>query len=268
MIKLVITDLDGTFLNSQGRFEQERYRKAQKLMDKNNVKFAICTGKQSERVEELFAETGSDHLWILGDSATRIKHAGEYIYESLLSNDIGKKIIEKLEIIADDHAIIACTPTSAYIKDTTPNEVIKRVRGSYTRIEKVSDLQTINEDFVKITIYDPVLRCYDSVEQLVQFQEEAFIVASEAAWIDIANKGVHKGTTVAKLQEVLEVTPSETMVFGDGYNDRELLAAGDYSFAMENAFDEIKDIANYVTKSNDQNGVLRAIEQFISLQDS
>ncbi|WP_080147229.1 HAD family hydrolase [Marinilactibacillus piezotolerans] len=267
MIKLVITDLDGTFLNSQGSFDHERYQKAQRLMDEKGVTFAICTGKQCERVEELFEESGSDHLWILGDSATRIKHAGEYVYESLLPNDIGKRIIKKLEEIADDHAIIACTPTSAYIKDTTPEAVVEKIRGSYTRIEKVPEFQHIEEAFVKITIYDPVLRCYDSVKQLVQFQEDAFIVASEAAWIDIANKGVHKGTTVAELQKILGAARSETMVFGDGYNDRELLASGDYSFAMQNAFDEVKDIANYVTKSNDQQGVLKAIEQFISLQE-
>ena len=53
-------------------------------------------------------------------------------------------------------------------------------------------------------------------------KKQAYIVASEAAWIDISNLKVHKGPTVTELQRILHVTPEETMVFGDGLNDVEL----------------------------------------------
>ncbi|WP_027108340.1 HAD family hydrolase [Lacticigenium naphthae] len=266
MIKLVISDLDGTFLNSQGEFNRERFGKVKELMKSKGVIFTACTGKQGERVEELFGAEYAKDIWILGDSATRIKYNGEYVYESLLGNEVGLEIITKLEEIEDDHTVIACTPTTAFIKDTTPEASIKRVRGSYTNVEILSDYQTIAEDFVKITVYDPKLRCYESVKHLDPFNAAAFIVASEAAWIDIANKGVHKGSTVQKLQEILNISYEETMVFGDGYNDRELLASGKYSFAMRNAFEELKEIANYITRSNDEEGVLLAVEEFLALQ--
>jgi hydroxymethylpyrimidine pyrophosphatase-like HAD family hydrolase len=89
MIKLVLTDLDGTFLNKSGSFDQSYYEKVKTMMDQNNVIFAPCTGKQCERVEELFDTDISKNIWILGDSATRIKHEGKYIYESLLPNKLG-----------------------------------------------------------------------------------------------------------------------------------------------------------------------------------
>ncbi|WP_242985921.1 hypothetical protein [Oceanobacillus zhaokaii] len=54
-------------------------------MKEKGVEFAPVTGKQCERVEELFGED-LENLWILGDSATRIKHNGKFVYESLLSN--------------------------------------------------------------------------------------------------------------------------------------------------------------------------------------
>ena len=82
------------------------------------------------------------------------------------------------------------------------------------------------------------------------------------------NISCHVLDSVKKLQEMLKITPAETMVFGDGLNDRELLLSGDYRFAVRNAFDEIKDMADYITLSNDQNGVLVAIQDFISLQPS
>lgn len=64
---------------------------------------------------------------------------------------------------------------------------------------------------------------------------------------------------------MLGVTKEETMAFGDGLNDRELLETATYSFAMSNAFEEIKEIAAFVTKSNDESGVLTTIEKILAL---
>ena len=70
MIKLILTDLDGTFLDSKGSFDKEFYRQVKGSMDEQAIYFAPCTGKQCERVEELFGPELSKDLWILGDSAT------------------------------------------------------------------------------------------------------------------------------------------------------------------------------------------------------
>lgn len=266
MIKLIITDMDGTFLNTKGDFNRPFYKEVKQLMEDKGVAFAACTGKQCERIEEIFGEEDTKDLWIMGDSATRIKYNGEYVYESLLSNELGLQIIEKLEEIADDYTIIACTPTAAMIKDTTPEANAKMVRGSYTNVEQVSDYQEITEDFVKITIYDDKKRSHQTRPQLSEFFDKAYIVASEAAWIDISNYGVHKGTTVEQLQDMLGVTEEETMVFGDGMNDIELMDRAKFSFAMRNAFEEVKDAANFITGSNDDEGVLHTIQLLLNLQ--
>ena len=252
MIKLILTDLDGTFLDSKGSFDKEFYQQVKGSMDDQAIYFAPCTGKQCERVEELFGPELSKDLWILGDSATRIKHNNEYVYESLLPNDLGIKLINKLEEIANDY--------------TMSEEDKQMVRGSYREVQLVEELNKITEDFVKITVYDRKKRCFEYVKELMEFKEQAYIVASEAAWIDISNAGVHKGTTVKELQKLLGVTKEETMAFGDGLNDIELLNAATYSFAMENAFEETKAAANFITRSNDEQGVLQTIQKIIALQ--
>ncbi|EUJ52279.1 hydrolase [Listeria rocourtiae FSL F6-920] len=68
------------------------------------------------------------------------------------------------------------------------------------------------------------------------------------------------------MQEILGVTHDETMVFGDGLNDLELMEAGLYSFAMRNGFPETKEAANFIARSNDEDGVLRTIQQILTLQ--
>ncbi|MDR4947838.1 HAD family hydrolase [Neobacillus cucumis] len=267
MIKLVLTDMDGTFLNNSGDFNRELYKDVKKIMKEKGVVFAPVTGKQCERVEELFGDDAED-LWILGDSATRIKHNGEFVYESLLSNQLGLNIIQLLEDISLDHTIIACTQNGAVIKDSLSPEEAYIVRRSYAQVRQVADFKEITDDFVKITIHDPALKCFETREKLSDFFESAYIVASEAAWIDIANANVHKGTTVEHLQKLLNVTPEETMAFGDGYNDIELMTRASYSFAVRNAVQEIKDAANFITRSNDEDGVMKTIMQLLSLQES
>ncbi|GBF10734.1 HAD family hydrolase [Tepidibacillus sp. HK-1] len=265
MIKLVLTDMDGTFLNNNGDFNRELYKEVKKIMKEKGVVFAPVTGKQCERVEELFGNDAND-LWILGDSATRIKHNGEFVYESLISNKLGLEIIRLLEEISLDHTIIACTRNGAVIKENTPYEEAAIVRRSYAQVRQISDFNKITDDFVKITIHDPLLRCIETREKLNPFFESAYIVASEAAWIDIANANVHKGTTVEQLQRLLNVTSEETMAFGDGYNDLELMTRASYSFAVRNAVQELKDAANFITRTNEEDAVMKTIIQMLSLQ--
>lgn len=265
MIKLVLSDMDGTFLNNSGDFNRELYKVVKKVMKDKGVVFAPVTGKQCERVEELFGEDADD-LWILGDSATRIKHNKEFVYECLLSNKLGLEIIRLLEEISLEHTIIACTKNGAIVKENLSHEETAIVRKSYAQVSHVSDFNEITDDFVKITIHDPLLGCMETKEKLSPFFQSAYIVASEAAWIDITNVNVHKGTTVEQLQQLLHVTPEETMVFGDGYNDIELMSRGSYSFAVRNAVQEIKDAANYITRSNEEDAVLKTILHILSLQ--
>ncbi len=80
-------------------------------------------------------------------------------------------------------------------------------------------------------------------------------------WVDISSPNAHKGFALQKLQELYNITPAETMVFGDYNNDLEMLALSDFSFAMENAHPNVKEVAKYQTVSNDDFGVERVLEQ-------
>lgn len=265
MIKLILTDMDGTFLNNSGDFNRELYIEVKKIMKEKGVIFAPVTGKQCERVEALFGDDSKD-LWILGDSATRIKHQGKFVYESLLSNKLGLEIIHLLEEISSEHTIIACTKEAAIVKQNLSPDEMNIVKGSYTQIKQVADFNEIKDDFIKVTVHDPLLNCFETKEKLSPYFESTYIVASEAAWIDIANANVHKGTTVEHLQHLLNTAPEETMAFGDGYNDLELMARAKYSFAVRNAVQELKDAANYITRSNEEDAVMKTIIQMLSLQ--
>lgn len=68
------------------------------------------------------------------------------------------------------------------------------------------------------------------------------------------------------MQSILGASEAETMVFGDGFNDIELMERAHFSFAMRNAFEETKAAANFITRSNDEDAVMHTILQFLNLQ--
>lgn len=267
MIKLIISDLDGTFLNREGDFDRQLYTEVKALMLEKGVTFAACTGKQCERVEELFGQH-AENMWILGDSATRIKLNGEFVFQSLINNVLGQAIIQKLHQVSGTHVVIACTENGAFIREDVPSHLAERVRKSYTNLRKIPDLAQLNNDFVKITVFDEQGKCPQTRPHLSEFDDYVYMIVSEDYWIDIANAGVHKGSTIERLQEMLNVGINETMAFGDGYNDIELLARAEYSFAMRNAFDETKQVANFITGTNDASAVLTTIRRILELQPS
>lgn len=266
LLKLILTDLDGTFLNSQGTYNRDYFLKLWSKLKENQIAFGVCTGKSSARVETLFPEI-SDKIWILADSATRIKYQGKFLYEQLLDNQIALALISRLQAIHSDQIIIAYTKNAVYIDQNIPKIHKNRVLASYPGAIEINDFQQITDDFIKVTVYDPASRCLETVQQLADFTECAYIVASETQWIDIAAKGVHKGSTVAKLQELLKISPEETAAFGDGWNDLELFAQANFRFAMKNAVEALKNQANFIIPSNDEEGVLQTIELLLSLME-
>lgn len=100
--------MDGTFLNSQGAYNRDYFLKLWPKLKEKQIAFGVCTGKSSARVEALFPEI-NDEIWILADSATRIKYQGKFLYEQLLDNQIALAIIARLQVTHSDQIIIAYT---------------------------------------------------------------------------------------------------------------------------------------------------------------
>ncbi|WP_404346317.1 HAD-IIB family hydrolase [Yersinia kristensenii] len=265
MLKLITPDQDGTFLDDKGDYNRTLFQDIKEIMSQKGVHFALCTGKQCERVEELFKDD-AEQFWILGDSATRIKYQGEYVYQSLIKNQLGLKIIATLEAINKEPIIIACTSEGAFIKSSVSTEMENKIKKSYAKVTKVDCFSQTSHDFVKISVYDEKGRCPEFKPHLHEFFDKAYIVVSEDAWIDIADVGVHKGHTVEILQKLLNVNKDETMVFGDGLNDIELMERATFSFAMRNAFEETKSAANFITGKNTEDAVMLTIQRILTLQ--
>ena len=80
--------------------------------------------------------------------------------------------------------------------------------------------------------------------------------------IEVNASGVNKGAGILNLGELLGIPREEIMAFGDGMNDLEMVREAGLGIAVENAVQPVKDVADYITVSNENDGVAKAIEKF------
>ena len=96
-----------------------------------------------------------------------------------------------------------------------------------------------------------------------EFYDRFTIVKSTPFYLEILKKTANKGIAVTHLAEKLSLTKEETMAIGDEENDRAMLEVVGSPVVMENGNPEIKKIAKYITKSNDESGVAYAIRKWV-----
>lgn len=196
MFKLVVTDMDGTFLNSKSSFNREKFESLLTHLRDKDIRFAFCTGKQNERVDAIVGDLTKD-LFIIGDSASRIKINDMNIYAKTFSNQLGLQLIKTIKRIDENLVIIVCTEGMAYAEKHISEKERNMVLGSYEKVTFVEDLNTIDKDMLKITIFDLQGQCFEHVKGLNTYEDELYIVAAEENWIDITHKDVDKGKRFA-----------------------------------------------------------------------
>ena len=159
--------------------------------------------------------------------------------------------------------VILCGRKKAYIQNhgVDFSHMLEQFFGRYQIVEDLT--QVMDDQYLKIAIYHP-----DGAEKhlypaLKHLENRLKVKVSSEIWLDLSHTNANKGYALNKLQNELQISPEETMVFGDYNNDLEMLQQATYSFAMQNAHPNVKAIANYSTKSNDEQGVEYMLRKMI-----
>lgn len=264
-IKLIVTDMDGTFLNSNSQFNSESFQLLKEHCAQAHIRFVFCTGKQCERVENIVGDLAQD-TFIVGDSATRTKYNGLFIYNATIDHHKGQEIIQAISEIDSTQTILGCTASSAYVLNHISEAEKRIVHGSYQEVTYINDFSEVEEDFLKISVHDPKANCKATAQQIKHYESDVYIIASDEEWIDIADLGGNKGTTIRRIQNLLQISPAETIAFGDGMNDIDLFKAAKYKVAMDNAYPELKAEANLIAKNNDEDGVIQTLNLLLGFK--
>lgn len=260
MIKFIATDMDGTLLNSNNEIHDEFYEIFEKL-ENENIIFAAASGRQYFNLEKRF-ESIKDRMMFIAENGTFVVYKGEELFLNALDREIANELIEIGKTINNSNVIL-CGKCAAYV-ESTDAEFIKEVEKYYERYEVVSDLNKVEDDILKVTICDFDGSESNSSKYYEDYKDSLQVTVSGQIWLDITAKGVNKGVAIKALQDKLEFSYEETVVFGDYLNDLEMMESAYHSYAMENAHEELKKVARFRAKSNDENGVVHAIKELIS----
>ncbi|WP_317855498.1 HAD family hydrolase [Chakrabartyella piscis] len=264
MIKLIATDMDGTFLTDDKKMAQDTDAVLAKLKEMG-IRFVVASGRQYPSLERHFPNHLEDIIIIAENGAFVAENKEELISYPMKKEDV----ILCLDVMAKLDRIepIVCGKYCGYTKSPEIQEFFSRPHLQYEMV-LVEDLYSVLDDAIKVSaiLYNGKTNQegYDELRSAIH--EGLYVATSGEGSIDIGTLGVNKGAALAKLQERLGITPEETVVFGDQYNDVELLQQGYYSYAMEAAEEGVKKFARFQGGSNNDGFVTKEIRRLIDME--
>ena len=260
-VKLVVSDMDGTLLNSKGEVSSLFFELFEKLKQ-NNIQFCAASGRQYNSIVHKLAPIKNDII-VIAENGGIAKKREKLLVSNPLSEEKIRTFIPILRDIKDAH-IVVCGKNGAFIESKN-SDFITLFQEYYKNYKIVDDLLSIidNEDILKIAIYHHTSSEKHIYPALKKHENDILIKISGNNWLDISDENANKGFALKKVQKLLNITKSETLVFGDYHNDIEMLQEADFSFSMKNAHKDISEIANYATDSNDDLGVEKVLQQLL-----
>lgn len=266
MIKLVTIDLDGTLLDNVKNISLENLIAIKKCHELG-VKIVIATGRPMCGVmpilEHLGLTTNDDYVIIY--NGAKILNVGTQ--KVISSTTIDGKIVKELYTESKRLGV----NIHAFRKS---EELITPKHNPYTDVEaKINHVEDKIFDFNDINDNDSFIKCMfvDSEENITRiiplvdkkFKDNYSMNRSSKIFLEFLNKESDKGKALKILANYLNIDIKDTMAIGDADNDLPMIKASGFGVVMENAFPEIKNYANFITKSNLDNGVAYALNKYI-----
>jgi Cof subfamily protein (haloacid dehalogenase superfamily) len=259
MIRLVVSDLDGTLLDSDKRIHDEFWIVEQQLAEKG-ILFSAASGRQYYSILDQF-ERVKERVIIIAENGTYVARNGVVLHKQGLDKEAAREFIDIARKLKDVY-IVYCCENSAYIEK--PDERFYSEAVLYNkRLQVVDDVTRVDDYLLKFSLCDFAGAEQNSLHHYKKYENDFKVVIAGQKFLDITHPEANKGSAVKILQEKFSISPAETLVFGDYPNDLEMMDSARYSYAMKNAHPEILKKAPFVTEyDNNNNGVVEVIKKY------
>lgn len=258
-VKLVVTDLDGTLLNSNHEVS-DYFFKLYEEMKALNILFVAASGRPYYSMVEKLNSIKENIIIVSENGGIAIKNDTLLLSNAIQANNLSE--IANLVTDSEEMHPVFCSRNMAYVMSKSQKlmTLLKEYYSNYKVIESISEIET---EIYKIALYHEE-NSEKNIYPLVKHLEDRFKVKVSANhWVDISENITNKGHAIKHIQDLHDISSEETMVFGDYNNDLEMLKLAKYSYAMENAHPMVKETANFLTKSNDENGVEYILQKLV-----
>jgi len=261
MIKLIATDMDGTFLKDDMSFDTQKFDTIYQRLESEKIKFVVASGNQYFQLKSFF-EKYPDIIYI-AENGAYIRDVKQTYAVHAFDATVVKTILEKLEAIPD-LKILVCGAKSAYALDTVDPQHVENMRNYYHHLKVIKSYSEIDDDILKFAITCPV----DATDEIVAKLRNVLSGMAEPTSsghgdIDVIQPGMNKAAGLKELGQILHVNMDEMVAFGDGGNDLEMIREVGLGVAMKNAQSDVIAVSKQMTSSNQDQGVLTFISDLL-----
>ncbi|MCL6267856.1 HAD family hydrolase [Flagellimonas myxillae] len=258
-IKMVVTDMDGTLLNSNHEVSP-RFFEIFTALQQKNIQFVAASGRQYHSIVDKLKPI-KEEILVIAENGALVKDKDRELLVTPIQQDLKDELLEVIDQIEGAHAML-CGKYNAYF-DGRSAAFLGDLKEYYSNYEIHESLKDVTDEIIKIAVYhnqNAETHIYPALKDLEHLLK---VKVSGLYWVDLNHSDAHKGYALEKLMKAQGLSSNEVMVFGDYNNDLEMLELSDYSFAMANAHPNVKKVAKFNTASNDDFGVERILEQLI-----
>lgn len=263
--KILVLDIDGTLVNSKKEVTVNTKNAIRKIQEQGVV-IGIASGRPVCGIEKVARQIelekyGGYLVSYNGGKVINYK-TKEVIYEKTMS----QKYIPSLYDFAQKNNV-------SIITYDEPLAITNNEKDKYVILETdINGLERKQVENFAEYITKPVIKCLivGDANKLTDLEIEAKdifgkrlnVFRSEPYFLEITPKHIDKAYSLGKLLDHLNLTKEQMIACGDGFNDLSMIEYAGIGVAMSNAQDKVKEVADYITLSNDEDGVVNVIEKF------
>ena len=268
-IRLVVSDLDGTLLRDDKKIS-DASRAAVYAAARKGIRFSVCTGRVQPMIAYYLKDLKLETPVITANGA-------------LIWDPVEKKTLWQLPMVEEEVLKLlkfcrensldysALTMSTSYF---SPGNIRKWRFDQYNQIAGENGfpemvLDTFDDDFacirginvLKILIYEVKEGQLQLARDFIDSLEMTGYTSSDDNLLDVSHKDVSKGMGLVQLARILDIPADQVCAVGDYENDVSMLNASGFPVAMGNGCDSVRKAAEFVTRSNNEDGVAWMIEQ-------
>ena len=281
MVKCIAIDMDGTLLTSAQEITAEN-REAIKLAQESGVEVVIATGRAYEEAGDLLKDAGIITPMICANGAEIRTSAHEVIQTNPLSKDLAKEVAEILhsrqvyyEVYTNKGTytldktmarslIMDIFTVNGHVKNMDMDEIKKAAEERLQEVNQLDSYAVLFEDDSQIIYkllafhFEPVT--LNEVREKLKGNSKLAVSASGKENIEITAVEAQKGIALEEFVDARGISLQDTMAIGDNYNDLSMMLKVGRAVAMGNADEEIQRQCHFVTATNEESGVGKAIK--------
>lgn len=266
--KLIAIDMDGTLLNSKNQLSNRTIQTLKRVREKG-VETVIATGRLYKSASYYANLLGISNSIITSNGALMLDEKGNVLYE----NTLDKEKLEKIVKLSSKHNIYHhFYSRDKFYAQYISKEVLKFYNEGNQKmnidVQVYKNLsEIVNNKDIKIHkclyIENHGKEKLEKLDLELKSIEGLNITSSWHNNIEVMNKDVSKGKALEELCKIKNINPEQVIAIGDNQNDIPMLDYAGYSIAMGNALDLVKNTADHITLTNDQDGLAVALEKII-----